>query len=67
MSVDFRIYYEGALIGIRPCNEEAGVWIDENLHWEPWQWLGGVLWIDRRYLEKILDGMHEEGLTFNDA
>ena len=64
MTVDFIIHLSGSMVGFAPCNGEAVVWVDENIEREPWQWLGGVLWVDARYAEPILEGLRLDGYSY---
>ena len=52
---------------IQPKTELARQWIDENIHAEPWQWLGNNLAVDHRYIESIVEAMREAGLTLYDV
>jgi hypothetical protein len=38
-------------------------WIDENVASEDWQWMGLSLAVDVRYVENLVEGMQEAGLT----
>ena len=53
------------IFGLEPITEEAKTFIDENVHSEPYQWLGKVLVIEHRYIADIVTGMIEEGLIPN--
>ena len=52
---------------IQPKTELARQWIDENVYSEPWQWLGDNLAIDHHFVENIVEGMREAGLTLYDV
>ena len=43
MAVDFEVGYHGSVTQIIPLTQEAKDWIDENVHTESWQWMGGAL------------------------
>jgi hypothetical protein len=60
-TVDIRILDEGTLVGFKAISDEASDWIHENVHSEPWQWLGGTLWVDHRFAPMLLDGIAEAG------
>jgi len=45
----------------------ARQWIDENVHTEPWQWLGQNLAVDHHFIEDLAYGMAEAGLTNTDV
>ncbi len=52
---------------IQPKTELARKWIDENVCSEPWQWLGNNLAVDHHFIENIVGGMREAGLTLHDV
>ena len=43
---DFSISDHGTVISIRPRNEAARQWLDENVTSEPWQWVQGALCVE---------------------
>jgi hypothetical protein len=43
---DFQIADHGTIISIRPLNEAARQWLDENVVSEPWQWVQGALCVE---------------------
>lgn len=51
---------------IKPISEGCREWIDENIETEPWQWLGGGLAIEHRYLESTLAILAENGFDDSD-
>ena len=63
MAHDFEVIDEGSVVGIAPVSEAARDWIDEKVHSESWQWMGGTLWIDHRYADPIIAGMIDDGLV----
>ena len=44
---DFQITDQGSIFLIRPLNEAACQWLDENVVSEPWQWVQGALCVER--------------------
>src|ERR1700731_4508569 len=40
---DFQIADHGTITSIRPLNEAASQWLDQNVVSEPWQWVQGAL------------------------
>lgn len=60
---DFELQNEGSLVILHPLNDAAGEWIDEHLYTEQTQWWGGGIVIEPRYVEDILDGISDVGLT----
>ncbi len=65
MAKDFEIINGGSLCGIVPMREEAQDWIDENVETEGWQWMGNVLYIDWRFAEDLIEGIHDAGFETN--
>jgi len=43
---DFQITDQGSIFLIRPLNEAARQWLDENVVSEPWQWVEGALFVE---------------------
>jgi hypothetical protein len=61
--IDVHVRRDGySMVVLTPATDAGRAWIDEHLHAESWQWLGGSLAIDGRYAEDILDGMLGDGL-----
>ena len=63
---DVRVHENGSVVLLVPMTPAARAWITENVHTEPWQWLGGSLAIDWRFVPDLLDGMVDAGLTVGD-
>lgn len=64
-SFDFEANFDGSFGQLRALSDEAKEWLDENVHSEPWQWLGPWLCIDGRYFVSLLEGIQEEGFALN--
>lgn len=64
---DFTLTYkDGDSLGrLRPNNDSAQRWLEENAQSEPWQWLGRWLCIEHRYITDIVAGIRDEGFTVN--
>lgn len=62
-SPDFIISDHGSAAMLTPRTDEARDWINATLEPEPWQWLGGGVAIEPRYLPQIVEGLIEEGYT----
>jgi hypothetical protein len=60
--VDIETYDEGTLTGFEPVTEAAQEWFDENVQSEGWQWLGGILWVDHRFANALIEGAAGDGL-----
>lgn len=64
MLTDFQINAQSSsLVGFTPITEAADEWMTDNVHSEPWQWLGSTLWVDYRMAQAILDAIQDSGLT----
>lgn len=53
-----QIENHGSLVLVRPLDEEAHTWLQENTEGT---WWGGALVVEPRYLEGLLAGMAECG------
>jgi hypothetical protein len=60
---DFALMNLGTIWTLRPENEVARTWIDDNVSTEPWQWFGTALAVDPHYVEHLVLGIENEGLT----
>ena len=60
---DFEIANHGSIIGLRPMNDRARDWLQENTNAEPWQWFGGMLCMDPRCASILFAGLQEDGFT----
>ena len=52
----------GSLYMLKPVSDAGRKWMDNNLQPESWQWIGGALGVEHRFVVDILDGMQEDGL-----
>lgn len=59
---DFDIIDAGSLIGIKTLSEAGKAWMDEHVQAEGWQWLGDILYMDKRFAFDLIAGMREDGL-----
>lgn len=59
---DFNLTNHGSIVTIRPMNEEAQTWWDDNVDPDA-QMFGGAYVVEPRYVEQIVTGMTGEGLT----
>jgi hypothetical protein len=62
---DFCIADHGSIVTIRPLNEAACEWLDENVVAEPWQWLDGFLCVEHRLAPDLLAGITEAGFEIS--
>ena len=60
---DFQIADYGSIISIRPLNEAACQWLDENVVAEPWQWVQGALCVEARFARDLIIEIEQAGLT----
>lgn len=59
---DFEIQDHGSIMLLAPISTQAVAWIDDNLPPERMEWAGAVA-IEPRYLEPIVQGILDAGLT----
>jgi len=58
---DFQIADHGTIICVRPLNDAALQWIDENVVSEPWQWVQGALCVEARFARDLIIEIEEAG------
>ena len=52
---------------IVPFTQAALAWLKENCATESWQWNHDILYVDRRMMEEIVQGMTSASLTVSSA
>ena len=52
-----------SLIRLEPTTPAAKEWVRENLPLEGWQWLSNGFVIEGQYVNDIINGMRNDGLT----
>ena len=62
MTADFLVAYDGSLSLVTPVTQAAREWIDAHVP-EDAPWCGPSLAVAPRYLDALLEGMEEDGLT----
>jgi hypothetical protein len=62
---DFQIADHGSIISIRPLNEPACQWLQENVVSEPWQWVQGALCVEPRFARDLLIEIEEAGFEIS--
>src|SRR5204862_8065397 len=62
---DFQIADHGTVISIRPLNEAARQWLEENVVSEPWQWVQGALCVEARFARDLLREIEEAGFEIS--
>ena len=60
---DFQIADHGTVISIRPLNDAARQWLDENVVSELWQWVQGALCVEARFARDLIIEIEQAGLT----
>ena len=60
---NFQIADHGTVISIRPLNDAARQWLDENVVSEPWQWVQGALCVEARFARDLIIEIEQAGLT----
>jgi hypothetical protein len=60
---DFQIADHGTVISIRPLNQIARQWLDENVVSEPWQWVQGALCVEARFARDLVVEIEQAGFT----
>ena len=58
---DFQITDQGTIILIRPLNEAARQWLDENVVTEPWQWVNDALCVEARFARDLIIEIEQTG------
>ena len=62
---DFSISDQGSIFLIRPLNEAARQWLDENVVSEPWQWVQGALCVETRFARDLIIEIEEAGFEIS--
>ena len=62
-SYDVRVAHSGSISLVTPLSTAAREWVRDNVETEGWQWLGGALAVEPRYVDNLLHGMEGAGLT----
>jgi hypothetical protein len=62
-AADLVVENAGSICMLRPTNEVGRRWIEENVQPESWQWFGGALAVEPRYIFEIVDGAESAGLV----
>lgn len=53
----------GSIVAVCPVTPAAKEWVEEHVALESWQWMGNMFAVEPRYLEDLLMGMEQDGLT----
>jgi hypothetical protein len=60
---DFIVANHGSVAVLTPLTSEASDWLSANVSFEPWQLWGGGIALDSRFVDDLVTGIEEEGLT----
>jgi len=60
---DFTFSNSGSICTITSITQQAKDWVKENVPLESWQCSGQSFYVEPRYVERIFQGITEEGLT----
>lgn len=61
--IDVRVNGGGTMYHVTPLTKAAKDWVSENVQLESWQWLGSGFGVEGRFLDNLLEGMVDSGLT----
>jgi hypothetical protein len=65
MPKDFEATYHGSIVTLAPLTADAIDWVHENLPPDV-MWIGGAVAIEPRYLDPIVVGILEAGLSMRE-
>jgi hypothetical protein len=60
---DFVVEYHGTITLVRPLTQACHEWLHDNVAADGWQWFGEALAVEPRYLDTLVEGMIDGGLT----
>jgi len=60
---DFQITDQGTVFLIRPLDETARQWLNENVVSEPWQWVQGALCVEARFARDLIIEIEQAGFV----
>lgn len=63
MDIDIIVADFGSLVRLTPLSDAGSNWINANVYVEGWQWLGGGLCVERRFVPDLISGMNDDGLV----
>lgn len=59
---DVAVENHGTIALIRPLTDSGRTWVEENIPTEDWQWFGGAIVAEPRYVPDVIEGMEGDGL-----
>ena len=60
---DVKVEDHGSVILLTPLTAEAREWFEQNIHSEGWQWFGGSLAAEPRYVADVVEGLNNAGFA----
>jgi hypothetical protein len=60
---DFRVDGHGSVFMVEPLTARGKKWVEENVPLEDWQWLGPRFSVEHRYIDDLIEGIRNDGLT----
>lgn len=60
---DVTVWPDGSITLLTFKSQTARDWVDQNVHTEPYMWLGRSLAVDSNYVKDIITGMIDDGLV----
>ena len=58
---DFQIKDQGSIFLVRPLNDAARHWVEQNVVSEPWQWVQGALCVEAHFARDLIIEIEEAG------
>lgn len=49
----------GSIVMLHPDTDAERQWLEDHVAYESWQWLGGALACDPRYVDAVLAGLDD--------
>jgi hypothetical protein len=66
IETDFIINDQRTVFSVRPVSDHAREWLDEHVD-DDALWFGNSLVVEHRFIEALVDGFSNDGLTFEAA
>ena len=62
-TADIVVEDHGTVALLRPMTRAGGVWLNDNVSSEPWQWMGAALACEPRMVADVVAGAQADGLV----
>jgi hypothetical protein len=62
---DIQLINEGNLVGFKARTDAGSDWLRDEVHAEPWQFLGSVLYVDHRMASPLIEAAICDGLIIH--